>query len=312
MMRFLPGLSLFNGLIPKTSNSSKRARLDSTSSARQGFTLIEILVVIGIMGLLVAITFASYRIFSRQVDLETTAQKILSTLQLARNQTQASEDETQYGVHFEVSKYVLFKGATYNAADPNNKDYDLTSAEIYEINLGGGSEVVFDRIRGTSANSGNVKVRVLADTSKTRTIVINPAGQVSLEETVNPTDTRIADTRHLHFSLGWSIQSSVTLTLVFSDPPNPDVVQNIAMASYFNATKTEFDWEGTTDVGGSDQTIRVNTHLLNATDTNLSVHRDRQKNSKAVQILIDGKDIVSYTAAGVATLGSFGGSMSVQ
>src|SRR3989344_5930643 len=226
MMRFLPGLSLFNGLIPKTSNSSKRAR----SSARQGFTLIEILVVMGIMGLLVAITFASYRIFSRQVDLETTAQKILSTLQLARNQTQASEDETQYGVHFEVSKYVLFKGTTYNAADPNNKVYDLTSAEIYEINLGGGSEVVFDRIRGTTANSGNVKVRVLADTSKTRTIAINPAGQVSLEETVNPTDTRVTDTRHLHFDpLGWSIQTSITLTLVFSDPPNPNVVQNITM-----------------------------------------------------------------------------------
>lgn len=304
----------------KASNSPEKARLPAPGSEAfggQGFTLIELLVASAIIAILLLVALASYRIFTRQVDLETTSQRILSTLQVARNQTLASEDESVYSVHFETSKYVLFKGSTYDSSDPDNKDYDLGSSEIYEINLAGGDDVVFDRIRGSTANSGNIKLRLIADTSRSHTILINSLGQVSLEEQVTPTDTRISDHRHLHFDLGWSIQSSDTLRVdFFSD----GVVEDIPMAAFFNVGQTEFDWEGTIDVSGSEQTLRVHTHLLNVTDTTLSVHRDRQKNDKAVRIIfIDtdpspdvSRDVVSYTASGEATVGSFGGVMTPQ
>lgn len=311
MYQILPG----SGAISSRSTSvSKSAQAGFTRQnfAKQnlgGFTLIELVVVIGILGILLLVGITFTRVFIRQVDLDTTSQQILSTLQLAREQTLASEDESRYGVHFETSKYVSFKGSTYSATDPDNKEYDLTAAEIYEINLGGASDVVFDRVRGTTSNNGNIKVRLTAETSRTETILINSSGQVSLQQTVSPTDTRITDTRHLHFDLGWSIQGADTLRFNFFDD---GVVEDIPMAGFFSAGETEFDWEGTIDVAGSEQNLRVHTHLLNATDTTLSIHRDGQKNDKAVQILIDGKDIVSYTAAGAATVGSFGGTMSVQ
>ncbi len=279
----------------------------------KGFTLIELLVATGILAILMAIAFAGFRIFSKQVDVDSTAQQIISTLQLAQNRTLASENETSYGVHFETSKYVFFKGTTYNSADSSNKVYNLSRVEIYQINLAGGAtDVVFDRVKGTTADSGNVVIRSTLDTAKIATITVNFLGEASLQGSSAPAGTRITDTRHLHFNLGWSIQSSSTLTLVFSDPPNPDVTQNISMAPYFNSGKTVFDWSGSIDVNGSSQTPRIHTHSLDATNTLLSVHRDRQKNTKAVQISIDGKGIVSYTAAGAATVGSFGGTMSVQ
>ena len=86
------------------------------------------------------------------------------------------------------------------------------------------------------------------------------------------------------------------------------------MSSYFTGSPpTAFDWSGTVPVNGSDQVLRVHTHLLDATDTTLSVHRDRRYNNKALQIIIiDGginKDIVSYTDVGDASVGSYGGSM---
>ena len=278
-----------------------------------GFTLIELLIVIAIIAVLLVITLARFGTFGRQIDLNTTSQKILSTLQAARTQTLASEEESVYGVHFETNKYILFKGSVYSPADPENKEFTLSSTEIYEINLtGGGSEVVFTRVRGTTANSGNVKIKVIAEPSRTQTVVINSLGQVSLEESVTPTGTRIADTRHLHFDLGWSIQTRNTLSLIFSNPPSPDVQEDVSIQDYLNPGKTEFSWEGSVDVYGSEQVLKIHTHFLDASNTILCVHRDRRYNDKALRIEIDGLRIVSYTAEGAATVGAAGGTMAQQ
>jgi prepilin-type N-terminal cleavage/methylation domain-containing protein len=275
----------------------------------KGFTLIELVIVVGILGILLVSAFAVIQLFTGQVNLDTTSQQVLSSLQLARNRTLSSTGEMQHGVHFETSKYVLFEGDTYSAVDPANQEFNLTQVEIYEINITGGSDVVFDRIRGTTSNNGNVKIRLTADNSKTETILVNSSGSLSLQESVSPSDTRVVDTRHLHFDLGWSIQGASTLTLDFPDDSH---MESIPMAAFFDAGSTVFSWEGTVEVDGVDQTIRVHTHSLDASDTTLSIHRDRQKNDKALDISIDGNDIVSFTAVGAASVGNFGGTMTVQ
>jgi len=119
----------------------------------------------------------------------------------------------------------------------------------------------------------------------------------------------VTDSRHMEFDLGWSIRGHTTLRLVFHDPPNPDVVKDVAMSGYFNDTNTEFDWEGTYDVGGSNQTMRIHTYYLDSNDTVLSIDRDRRVNNKAVDISVDGMAIVSYAADGAPTVGANGGSM---
>ena len=119
----------------------------------------------------------------------------------------------------------------------------------------------------------------------------------------------VTDSRHMEFDLGWSITGHTTLRLVFHDPPNPDVTQNIAMASYFNGPSTEFDWEGSTNVNGDTETLRIHTYYLDGNDTILSIDRDRRVNNKAVDISVDGMAIVSYAANGTPTVGASGGSM---
>jgi hypothetical protein len=139
--------------------------------------------------------------------------------------------------------------------------------------------------------------------------LINSLGQASIEEEVNPSETRYADTRHLHFNCP-SIQNSNTLTLVFSGT-NP-VTRNITMASYFNAEKTIFFWEGTTTVDGTDQKIKVHTHFLDQFNSIISIHRDRRYNNKALEIRIDGVSVVSYDSGGDATIGTFCSDMEAQ
>lgn len=124
-----------------------------------------------------------------------------------------------------------------------------------------------------------------------------------------------ADSRHVEFELddptntnhdGWSIRGRTTLTLTFTDP-TPDVVQNIPMAGYFNADQTSFDWQGSVNVNGDTETLRIHSLYIDQYDTVLSVHRDRSINGQAVTISIDGRLIASYAADGTVTAGPYGG-----
>lgn len=277
---------------------------------QKGFTLIELLIVVGIIGILLIITLSRIGNFGSQTYLDTTAQRVISTLERARNQTLASEDATVYGVHFETTKYVLFKGATYDPFDTNNKEYDISSTTISNITLASsippppaGADVVFDRVRGTTSNSGSVTLQLVADTSKTKVVVINALGQTSLQETSTTPTSRVTDTRHIHLDLTWNLDDQVDMVLTITDSCGPPEIRTITIDDYINASK--FEWEGTVTMCGDDQILRIHSHDLSPI-TNLSIHRDRRFNDKALLIKVDGTRIISYDAAGVASQESVG------
>ena len=277
----------------------------------RGYTLVEMLIVLAAIGLLVSMVALSYRTFGQRVDLQTTAQRIVVALDGVRERTLGSENDSAYGIHFETDRYVEFTGTTYNPGASDNivREIDGRFA-ISSINLPGGPNVVFDRVTGHTANSGTLTVQTVASPISSRTISIQPLGQADIQGTASPADTRLTDTRHLHFDLGWSLIGSATLRLAFLD--SPSVTHDVAMAGYFTADQSKFDWEGAIDVNGSVQRLRIHTHALTASNTTLSIHRDRRDNDKPLTILIDGEEIVSYTAAGEASVGPAGGIMTVQ
>lgn len=269
----------------------------------RGFSLVEVIVALGILGLLLGLAVAGYRTFTRNINLETIAQQVIIVLDDARSRTVASLNDSQYGVRFQNNTYTLL-------ANPNEVHTLPAGVEFSSIALaGGGSDVMFNRITGTTAQSGRVVVRLVDKPDSTQTITISAQGQADVEGSVNPTDTRITDTRHVHFTLGWTIQGTSTLTLTFS---NPSHVENIAMSDYFNPDQTELDWEGNIDVNGNSEHLRVQSHSIDATNTTLSIERDGSLNNIAVAISIDNRDIVTYAADGTVTLGSDGGIMEIQ
>ena len=72
--------------------------------------------------------------------------------------TLSSKDFSQYGVHFEEQKVVLFKGAIFTEPNSNNKEVKISSpVEIYNISLnGGGSNVVFQKLTGKTNEYGTI------------------------------------------------------------------------------------------------------------------------------------------------------------
>ena len=89
----------------------------------RSFTLVELLVIIGILIILVAIATPNLRFFQRESDLANSAEEIINILRLAQNKTLASERDNQWGVFFDITtdphQFTLFKGVSYSQRDSN-------------------------------------------------------------------------------------------------------------------------------------------------------------------------------------------------
>lgn len=273
------------------------------------------MIVVGIIAIVSAFTIASLSTFRQQSDLDSDAQGVLAALRLARSRTISSENAQSHGVHFSSATYTLFTGRAYDQSATTNEAHALGDRiELYVIALSTSTDVVlFDRLTGFTSTTGTLHLRS-EGSDLSRVIRIDASGEATNEATsVSVLNTRLTDTRHLHFQLGWSIENAQTLRLRFADPPNPDIINDIDMEP--NAPRSSFAWEGDTSVYGSSEHIRVEAHSLTPSDTLLSVHRLRDQNAKALTIsIIDGieKEIVSYAASGTSTTGIYGGVMTIQ
>ncbi len=270
-----------------------------------GFTLIEVLIVVGIVMILVGLVVAGFSIFRKEADLGHTAEEIISALRLAQNKTLASEAAEQYGVHFETNKYVLFKGTVYNASATDNVIFNLPfNVEIDTIGLAGGqSEAIFERVSGLTEKFGQISLRLKSDLSQTKTIYLANSGQVSLEPIAAPQEAPLKDSRHIHFDYLRQINSaSEKIILIFAG-----VSQEIALAD--NLVEGQIFWEGIVNADGANQQIKIHTHRLNdpVSGTQFCVHRDRRNNNRTLDITLSGDtsgNLISYTADGQESKGA--------
>lgn len=255
---------------------------------KNAFSLIEVLIALGILSIVLFLALGTFGILTKRTDFEVSIDSIISTLNLAKNKTLASEQAFQYGVYFDNSvdpdKYVFFKG-------PNYVSRDVSFDEIHELPLRveissidfniSNNYVVFNRLEGDTDNYGSVSVQSLAS-NEIRDIYIYSSGEISTQvESVSGAGL-ISDSRHVHFDLGWSISGADTLKFNFV---NASQIEEIPMADYFDVS--DFDWEGQFLVNGIFQEFRIHTHQLDPT-TLLCIHRDRNqgKNTEEVYIYI--------------------------
>jgi prepilin-type N-terminal cleavage/methylation domain-containing protein len=151
---------------------------------QKAFTLIEILMVLGLFALLSAATFSVYgglRIFS---GINETVPEVVQTLRLARDYSRAGNGGAAYGVHFEINpsgddSFTLYKGGSY-AQREAVFDRVYYPSKLLELSTTlKDDEINFSKISGIPDNSGTISF--LSNDNESKTVVINDLGFVSAD-----------------------------------------------------------------------------------------------------------------------------------
>lgn len=151
----------------------------NNSKSKSGFSLIEILIVIGILGMLLSMSFYFFPAFGKRDALEKDVAGLVAMMREARSSSVLSKNASAFGVHLQENKAVLFEGDSYVSGGPNEEVMQFSKKvylSSYSLNMGG-SDIVFDRLTGNTSNYGTVTLS-LKDNSTSTTITILETGVV--------------------------------------------------------------------------------------------------------------------------------------
>lgn len=146
----------------------------------QGFTFVEIVIIMGIMTLLTMIASFNFFPIKQKVSLVTSVQALITDLK--QQQLKAMDGETGQGVYFDPNQknYIVFKGTTYQSSDLTNFTVPLGDQIIVASIDFSGRQVLFAPVSGEISNflPGNKIVLQNTVSNEQRTILFNKYGTV--------------------------------------------------------------------------------------------------------------------------------------
>jgi type II secretory pathway pseudopilin PulG len=149
--------------------------------SKKGFSVLEIIVVITISVMILATTTIFENRMLIDARFETLTQELIESLKLAQMRSITRFKDNQWGVNFTTNSFTLFRGISFALRDST---YDIQTnlpATVTLSNLtfnGGGSQVVFQKISGSTTNYGTLMIN--SQLGNTKTISINALGQVEI------------------------------------------------------------------------------------------------------------------------------------
>jgi prepilin-type N-terminal cleavage/methylation domain-containing protein len=138
-----------------------------------GFTLIEVLLSVSIIGLLVGLSLPVYESFVRRNDLDLTTQVVAATLRRAQTYARAVNGDSAWSVEIQGSGVTLFRGTSFGSRDTS---YDEVASIPGSITPGGLGEIQFAKLSAAPNVTGNITLA--STTNDTRTISINAKSMV--------------------------------------------------------------------------------------------------------------------------------------
>ena len=99
-----------------------------------GFTLLEVVISIGIIMTLSSVVLSSMSTFRASQTLDAAVEKTLSAFSLSRLDTISSKNDSAYGVRVLQDRVTYFKGTVYPGnGDVNNLDFANNTADLAKI-----------------------------------------------------------------------------------------------------------------------------------------------------------------------------------
>jgi len=142
-------------------------------NSQAGFTLIEMLLSVAIIGMLVSLSLPVYETFTRRNDLDLTAQTTALALRRAAAYARSGNGDSAWSVAIQSSNVILYRGTDFAT---RNNIYDETSAIPATITPSGTNDVEFTKLTGAPTATGTITLT--SSTNDVRTITINAKGVV--------------------------------------------------------------------------------------------------------------------------------------
>jgi len=139
-----------------------------------GFTLLEVLLSVTIMGMLIGLSVPVYETFVRRNDLDIAAQSLATMLRRAETYARGSQNDDAWSVEIQATTATLFQGISFGG---RNMNYDETIDLPGTVSPSGLSELQFSKMTATPNTTGNIVLT--STTNDTRTITVNAKGMVS-------------------------------------------------------------------------------------------------------------------------------------
>ncbi len=146
-----------------------------TAVSRQyGFTLIEMMLSLTIIGMLVGLSVPVYSSFLLRNDVNIGAQQVAEALRRAQVYARGMNSDSSWSVEIQSTAVTLFKGTNFAG---RNTNYDEVITLPGSITASGLSEVQFAKLTGMPSKSGTVTLTT--SISETKTVAINAEGMVN-------------------------------------------------------------------------------------------------------------------------------------
>lgn len=146
----------------------------------KGFTAVEILIVVGILGMLMAVIIPSFSQFRKASLVHTETQDIVSFINRARLSSMYSKNDLEYGIHFNSTGVVMYSTPVYDAMETTNEIRNLDSTLFFSsITMqGGGNDIVFKKVTGATDKYATTTMKFVGASATSTIFVVRPSGVV--------------------------------------------------------------------------------------------------------------------------------------
>lgn len=145
------------------------------SRATKGFTLVELLIALGVLAIVSGMGVGSYRTLMQGKNHVANVQVVVQSLRSAQVHARAAYEDDAWGVLVASSGVTLFKGGSYSGRDAS---FDTAYAFQGQPTITGDTEIVFAKVFGTVPSVSTV---TLDEYDRSDTITITTEGMVDFE-----------------------------------------------------------------------------------------------------------------------------------
>jgi type IV pilus assembly protein PilE len=140
----------------------------------EGFTLLELLLSVVIIGLLTAMSLPVYETFARRNDLDLTTQTIAAAMRRAETYARGENYDSNWGIKFQSNSATLYRGTAYAT---RTAGFDEIISIPGSITASGLDDIQFAKMTGIPVTTGSLTLS--STTNDTRTITLNAKGMVN-------------------------------------------------------------------------------------------------------------------------------------